>query len=99
LLFRKRIAEFSEKESPLSGIIEIDKSYFGARRIKGKQRRGARGKTIVFGILERGCTVYTEIISACKMNTIRSIIQGKISVDAVINTDTCIGKHFVTLRL
>ena len=45
LLFRKRIAEFSEQSSPFLGEVEIDKSYFGARRGKGKRGRGAFGKT------------------------------------------------------
>ena len=54
LLLRKRIAEFCEQSSPFSGEIEVDESYFGARRIKGKRGRGAYGKTPVFGILQRG---------------------------------------------
>ena len=36
LLIRKRIAEFCEQSSPFHGEIEVDESYFGARRIKGK---------------------------------------------------------------
>ena len=31
----------------------MDESYFGARRIRGKRGRGAKGKTIVFGIKKR----------------------------------------------
>jgi transposase-like protein len=42
--------------------IEVDESYFGARRVKGKRGRGARGKIIVFGLLKRGDKVYTQII-------------------------------------
>ena len=34
LRLRKRIAEFCERESPFSGEIEVDESYFGARRVK-----------------------------------------------------------------
>ena len=41
LLIRKRIAEFCEQSSPFVGEIEVDESYFGARRIKGKRGRGA----------------------------------------------------------
>ena len=53
LLIRKMIAEFCEQSSPFYGEIEVDESYFGARRIKGKRGRGAYGKTPVFGILQR----------------------------------------------
>ena len=56
---RLRILELSLLQSdPLAGQIEVDESYFGARR--------ARGKTIVFGLLKRGDKVYTEIVPNCK---------------------------------
>ncbi len=42
--------------------IEVDESYFGARRVRGKRGRGAGGKTIVFGIYKRNGKVYTEIV-------------------------------------
>ncbi len=49
---RARIAEFCEAESPFSGEIEVDESYFDARRVNGIRGRGAYGKTIVFGIFK-----------------------------------------------
>ena len=36
------------KTSPFEGIVELDESYFAARRIRGKRGRSASGKTIVF---------------------------------------------------
>ena len=53
-LIRKRIAEFCEQQSPVKGEIEVDESYFGGKRIKGKRGRGAYKKTPVFGIFKRG---------------------------------------------
>ena len=50
---RKKIAAQCEEISPFNGIVELDESYFGARRIRGKRGRGASGKTIVFGLLKR----------------------------------------------
>ena len=35
-LIRTRIAEFCETQSPIKGEIEVDESYFGGKRIKGK---------------------------------------------------------------
>ena len=32
------------------GEYELDESYFGARRVRGKPSRGAAGKTPVFGL-------------------------------------------------
>ena len=50
---RTRMAEFCELKFPLKGEVEIDESYFGAKRVKGKRGRGASGKTIVFGRFNR----------------------------------------------
>ena len=47
------MAVFCELESPLQGAVEVDESYFGAHRVRGKCGRGAYGKTIVFGLLKR----------------------------------------------
>ena len=56
---RLKILELSLLQSdPLVGQIEVDESYFGARR--------ARGKTIVFGLLKRGDKVYIEIVPLYK---------------------------------
>jgi len=67
------------------GQIEVDESYFGARRVRGKRGRGARGKVIVFGLLKRGDKVYTEIVPDCKSFTLRRIVKGKTGVDSAIH--------------
>lgn len=87
-LIRKRIAIFCESASPFSGEIEVDESYFGAKRIKGKRGRGAYGKTPVFGILQRGGQVYTEIVPDCARKTLQAIIRGKVDPDSVIHSDS-----------
>ena len=85
---RLRILDLSLLQSdPLVGQIEVDESYFGARRVRGKRGRGARGKTIVFGLLKRGDQVYTEIVPNCKSATLQRIIKGKTSIDSVIHSD------------
>ena len=35
MAIRERIADYCEAESPFSGEVEVDESYFGARRVKG----------------------------------------------------------------
>ena len=45
-LIRVRIAEHCEQQSPLKGEIEVDESYFGAKRIKGKRGRGLQEKRL-----------------------------------------------------
>lgn len=88
LEIRKCIAEFCEQESPFHGEIEVDESYFGAKRIKGKRGRGAGSKTPVFGILQRQGKVYTEIVPDCAKSTLQAIIRGKVSPDSIIHSDS-----------
>ena len=57
---------------------ELDESYFGAKRIRGKRGRGAAGKTPVFGLLKRDGSVYVEIVKNCSKEQLMPIIQGKI---------------------
>ena len=59
---RQCLVKCCDLQSPFSGEVEVDESFFGARRIKGKRGRGAFGKTIVFGIFQRNGYVYTEIV-------------------------------------
>src|SRR5918997_3417914 len=76
-LIRQVIAEHCQRESPFGGEVELDESYFGARRVRGKRGRGARGKTIVFGIYKRNGRVYTEVVPNCKKAGLQAIIRGK----------------------
>jgi transposase len=87
LLIRKRIAEECEFESPVSGEIEVDESFFGARRKKGKRGRGASGKTIVFGLLKRNGKVYTKIIPNCSRATLQRVIRDKVKFESIIHSD------------
>lgn len=85
---RRTIALYSNNQSSLAGEVEVDESYFGARRVKGKRGRGASGKTIVFGIFERNGKVYTEIVSDCSKATLQRVIRGRVSPESIIHSDT-----------
>ncbi len=84
---RVRIKEYCLNNSPFKGEIEVDESYFGAKRIRGKRGRGAYGKTIVFGLLKRGDKVYTEIVPDVKKATLQAIIRGKVDIQSIIHSD------------
>jgi transposase len=86
-LIRQAVAQHCQRESPFSGDVELDESYFGARRVRGKRGRGARGKTSVFGIYKRNGRVYTEIIPNCKKASIQAIIRGKVELTATLHRD------------
>jgi transposase-like protein len=87
---RLRILEMCNFETPIvieKEEIEVDESYFGPRRVKGKRGRGAGSKIIVFGLFKRNGKVYTEIVPDCKSATLSAIIRGKTSIDSVIFSD------------
>ncbi len=77
---RKKIAIQCEEISPFNGVVELDESYFGAHRVRGKRGRGASGKTIVFGLLKRDGNVYTEIVPDCSKTTLQGIIRDILSL-------------------
>jgi transposase-like protein len=90
LIFQKiriRIAENVTETSPLKGEFEVDESYFGPRRVRGKRGRGAGSKIIVFGLLKRDGNVYTEIVPDCKSRTLSAIIRGRADISSVIHSD------------
>lgn len=74
-------------EDKFSGEFELDESYFGAKRVRGKRGRGAAGKTPVFGLLKRDGKVYVEIVKNCSREQLLPIIQGKILEGSTIHTD------------
>ena len=87
LRIRVRAAEECEPQSPFGGEVEVDESYFGARRVRGKRGRGASGKTIVFGVFKRNGCVYTEVVPDCKRRTLLAVIRGRVALDAVVHSD------------
>ncbi|MCX5875534.1 MAG: IS1595 family transposase, partial [Deltaproteobacteria bacterium] len=90
---RELIFKSVEDETPISGEIEVDESYFGGKR-KGKRGRGAAGKVPVFGLLKRGGKVYTKIIPNAKAATLMPIMQERIMPDSVVYTD-CLSSYNV----
>ena len=88
LRLRERLAYECERRRPFKGgEVEIDESYFGPRRVRGKRGRGAAKKTIVFGIFKRDGRVYTEIVPDCSKKTLLAVIRGKIRPKVVIHSD------------
>lgn len=83
---REIIYEATKDETPFSGEIEVDESYFGGTR-KGKRGRGAAGKVPVFGLLKRGGKVYAQVIPDAKSKTLMPIMQEKIKPDSIVYSD------------
>ena len=73
------------------GVVEVDESYFGPSRVRGRPLPRLRGrgtlKQPVFGIFERQGEVYTEIIPDCSQATLRAVIRGRIDPASVVCSD------------
>ena len=89
-IFRNVIINDALKERKavkLGNGIELDESYFGPKRVRGKRGRGASKKVIVFGILKRKGKIYTNIVPNTKKASLMPIIRQVINSGADIYTD------------
>ena len=79
---RVLITFYCENENQLgSGEFEIDESYFGKKRAKGKRGRDATQKIPVFGMLKRNGKIYTQIVKNCSAEELIPIILEKSSTE------------------
>ena len=85
LMLSEAISE--RKESKIKNGIEIDESYFGASRVRGKRGRGAGKKIIVLGLIKRKGKVYTGIIPNAKKESLMPIIRRVVKSGSDIYTD------------
>ncbi len=89
-LFRESVirdALKERKEAELANGIEVDESYFGPRRVRGKRGRGSGGKIIVFGMLKREGRVYTQIIKRAQRREIMPVIRKVVKSGSDIYSD------------
>ena len=80
------VAELEATHNKLAGEIGLDEAYFGGQR-KGKCGRGAAGKSVVFGLLERDGRVYTKVIEDVTAATLMQHIQTRTLKGSVYFTD------------
>ncbi len=77
-------------DPPLTNHVEVDETYVGGRRQGRKDGftgRGAKGKTIVMGILERDGELFTKVIpNASRLSLIPPIFE-RIKAGTTISTD------------
>ncbi len=85
VLFEQAHAE--RKTCNLKNGIELDESYFGPRRVRGKRGRGAGRKIIVFGLLKRNGAVYTQIIPSAQKKEVMPIIRKVVASGSDIYSD------------
>ena len=85
---RKHMAQV-DGDPPLTGHVEIDETYIGGRKpkIKGFTGRGAKGKTVVMGILERDGEVFTKVVPTASRKSLIPPIIGRLKPGTRISTD------------
>ena len=83
---RKFMAEV-DGETPLGGTVEADETYVGGKRSGGKGGRGAPGKTIVFGMLERGGDVMVQVVPNVSKRVLYPIITENVEPGSTVHTD------------
>ena len=70
----------------LRGEVEADESYFGGHR-KGKRGRGAAGKSIVFGVLERQGQIRVQVVPNVTAETLLNTTVKMVKRGSIIYTD------------
>ena len=86
ILRRVIIRELAKTDKALRGEIEADEAYFWGKR-KGNRGRGAKNKTIVFGMLERQGKVSLEILPNVKAETLMEATVNKTRKGSMVYTD------------
>jgi len=78
----------AENISPLSGQVEVDETYIGGKR-QGKRGRGASGKAVVMGLVERDGKAIAQVIPNAKSQTLLPMIEAKVAKEGktIVYTD------------
>jgi transposase-like protein len=100
LLHRVRLAMQQGSFRKLSGDVEVDETFIGgkarnmhkAKREKAIKGRGAVGKTIVIGVLDRGgpeCAsqIRTKVIPDTKKQTVQAEVRANVEPGSMVSTD------------
>lgn len=94
VLHRLRYAAMTKSfNAPLSGQIEVDETFVGGKeankheRKKLKAGRGAVGKAIVMGLMQRGGEVRAGVIADTKAATLQAIVRANVAIGSNVYTD------------
>lgn len=88
-LIRQHMAAI-DGDDPIGGegkAVEIDETMVGGVRRGGKRGRGAEGKTVVFGMLEREGKLVAEVVPNVRKATLRPIIEEHVRKGTDVHTD------------
>jgi transposase len=82
----RKLTAKADKFEVMKGHIEMDETLVGGRR-HGKRGRGAAGKTVVFGMVERGGQTWATPVKDASTESLRAEIVGKVERGSTVSTD------------
>ncbi|MEO0419825.1 MAG: IS1595 family transposase [Pseudomonadota bacterium] len=85
-LIREHMADV-DGDTPIGGpfkTVEIDETFVGGHRRNGQ---GGKGKTVVFGMLEKGGDVVTEVVTDRKSGTLLPHVVKHVQAHSEVHTD------------
>ena len=87
-IFKQVRKLMNESTNPLAGMIEVDETYIGGKRT-GKRGRGASGKSIALGMVERNGKSIINIVPDVKAKTLLPMIEANVTREnkTVVFTD------------
>jgi transposase-like protein/ribosomal protein L24E len=77
-IFRQVRRLMAEDVNPLCGHVEVDETYIGGKR-QGKRGRGAAGKSVVMGMVERNGNAIAQVVPNVKTNTLLPMIEKRVA--------------------
>ncbi len=92
-----RIREMLQDKQPdiLKGTVELDESFVGGKnknrhankKVPESQGRSTKDKTPVFGLIERGGKLITQVVPDTKAKTLKPIVAELVQKGAIVVTD------------
>ncbi|MBL28929.1 MAG: IS1595 family transposase [Rhodospirillaceae bacterium] len=91
----RKLMTTADPSGMLMGHIELDEAYVGGHR-PGKRGRGAAGKTIVMGMVERGGGIKAQVIPNIKKDTLRNVVLENVEPGSTVSTDELMSYGLLT---
>jgi len=85
-MFKQIRKLMAEDVNPLYGRVEVDETYIGGKH-QGKRGRGASGKSVVMGLVERNGNAITKVVPDVKSKTLLPMIERHIANGTTVFTD------------
>jgi len=85
-MFKQIRKLMDENVNPLTGQVEVDETYIGGKHA-GTRGRGASGKTIVAGLIERQGNAIARVVPDVKTRTLLPMIWKNVAQNSTVFTD------------